>query len=345
MNEADMSYWKSSLEDIEECISGIQKGRVTLIGRSAGGRPIYLIEYGKSESGNRTANYSSAIGARDLSAYKNHTKPHICLISGEHGAEWEGIVANLNLIHIFETGKDYQGVRFDELAAWPENSYIAIIPCANPDGRARIPLKTVVGLDRQTFRKWDQGIWNNGQICEWPDCKRVHPIKGYVKFLGGYFNDNGVNLLHDNVFAPMAEETKVLLKTISDMAPDFIGCMHGHAGMGWGHLVPAYRQNEECMEACMKLDDLVNQRMKERDYHFKRRQGDWTECFRKAHMNLHDALHLCSGAMVLTYESDQGIIVKDGDENFVENRHEKIYGKAMTFYEAVMEFMNIGQEE
>ena len=95
----------------------------------------------------------------------------------------------------------------------------------------------------------------------------------------------------------------------------------------------------------MKLDNLVNRRMKEKGYHFKRRQGDWTECFRKTHMNLHDAMHLCSGAMVLTYESDQGIIVKDGDEHFVENRHEKIYGKAMTFYETVMEFMSIGQEE
>lgn len=341
MNENEMSFWKSSLEDIEECIKTIKKGRVSQIGKSAGNRPLYLIEYGEPDIFERTANYSSALGAGDVSAYKKHTKPHICLISGEHGAEWEGIVASLNLIHIFETGKDYRGANFDKLATWPEKAYIAIIPCANPDGRARIPLKTIVGLDRNTFRKWDQGIWADGQICEWPNCKRIHPIKEYVKFMGGYFNDNGVNLLHDNAFAPMAEETKALLKTISEMGPDFIVGMHGHGGMDWGHLLPAYRQNEDCMKKCMELDELVNQHMEEKGYHFRKRMGDWTECFKRAHINSHDAMHLCCGAVTLTYESDQGVIVREGDEKLLDGRHEEIYGKAMTFYETVMEFMSI----
>lgn len=334
----DLKYWKSSIADIDEAVSKIKKGRVSEIGKSAGGRPVYLIEYGERGKYERTANYSSAVGAGDVSAYKQNKKPHVLIVSGEHGAEWEGIVASINLINIFETGKDLRGIAYPELENWYKNAYVALIPASNPDGRARIKQDTVVGLTRPKFRELDQGIWLDGTFCDWPDCKKFHPIKKYVKQLGGYFNDDGVNLIHDNAFAPMAEETKAVLKTISDIAPDFIAAMHGHGGMDYGHLVPSVKQNITCMKKCIELDDLVNDMMAERGYNFRKRGPKWEDFPLREHINLHDAMHLCSGAITMVYESDQGVIVRGGDENKLENRHKLIYEKAMTFYEAVKIF-------
>ena len=53
---------------------------------------------------------------------------------------------------------------------------------------------------------------------------------------------------------------------------------------------------------------------------------------------MHDAMHLCSGAITVVYESDQGVNVRDGDESKLENRHTLIYEKAMTFYETIKIF-------
>ena len=53
-------------------------------------------------------------------------------------------------------------------------------------------------------------------------------MRGKVGFLGAYFNDGGVNLMHDEFFAPMAEETKALLRIARQEAPDFILNLHSH---------------------------------------------------------------------------------------------------------------------
>ena len=60
-------YWKTTLQDVEETLKLVKKGTVTLAAKSAGGRPIYMVEYGKSNLPKRTANISSALGAADMS--------------------------------------------------------------------------------------------------------------------------------------------------------------------------------------------------------------------------------------------------------------------------------------
>ncbi len=69
-------------------------------------------------------------------------------VSGEYGAEWEGIVATLNLINIFETGENLRGVKYPKLENWYKNSYIALILVASPDRRDRIKCDAVAGLTR-----------------------------------------------------------------------------------------------------------------------------------------------------------------------------------------------------
>ena len=62
-------YWKTRLDQVEETLAHVKKGRVTKPAVSAGGRPIYMIEYGKSNLPPRKANLSSALGGKDFSSY------------------------------------------------------------------------------------------------------------------------------------------------------------------------------------------------------------------------------------------------------------------------------------
>jgi len=331
-------WWKSELSDIEAAVASVKKGKVSIIGQSAGGRNIYLFEYGKRSEYLRTANYSASLGCYKPETYKQNKHPHIMIVTGEHGAEWEGIVSGLNLVQIFETGKDYAGMAYPELATMPERAYIALILTANPDGRARVKYKTVVGMDRISFRKEDQGIWNNGEYCEWPDVKAVHPIKGMVQKLGGYFNDDGVNIVHDNFANPMAEETRVLLKTVSDIGPDIVVDMHGHGHLGGGHLIPSPHQCTECYQACYDFSVKWANNMNKYGYQAKTIEME-IDRLKIPSFNLQDAIHVTCGAMVMVYESDQGVLLQREDESRLQNRHEKIYEKHLIFYRTVDEFM------
>ena len=69
--------------------------------------------------------------------------------------------------------------------------------------------------------------------------------------MGGYFNDDGINIIQDNPFHPMAEETKAILAMAEQIAPDFIVHMHGWAGVDGDHIVPAIHQNTRCHNICV----------------------------------------------------------------------------------------------
>src|SRR5436190_242075 len=46
--------------------------------------------------------------------------------------------------------------------------------------------------------------------------------------LGAYWNDDGVNLMHDEWFEPMAPETRAFFKLAREEGPDFIVSLHSH---------------------------------------------------------------------------------------------------------------------
>lgn len=225
-------FWKSTLEDIDRELSLVQKGSVSE-SRSAGGRPIYTLTYGHPNRLCRTANYSSAAGARDLGCYADKTQPHIrpCLflVGGIHGGEPEGIMAILNLIRLLETGTDLAGTPQPELTALAEKVNLVLIPCANPDGRARFPFSSALDMPLDTFRYYAQGTWKDGSLCNWPDCKKVHPIREASARLGAYYNDDGINMMHDRFCSPMAVETALLLEIAEAFAPDLTLLLHGCA--------------------------------------------------------------------------------------------------------------------
>ena len=53
-------------------------------------------------------------------------------------------------------------------------------------------------------------------------------MKGDVGILGAYFNDDGVNLMHDDFFLPMARETEAILRLARREAPDMAVSLHSH---------------------------------------------------------------------------------------------------------------------
>ena len=225
------SWWKGSIQDVLDTIQLVKKGEVELLCETPGKRPVYMVRYGKKNDLKRTANYSSAMGARNYKCYADKSGadyiPTVAIIGAEHGGEFEGTVAINNLIKNIETGTDYAGNENTELIEALSGINLLLIPCVNMDGRARVPLRTFVGQSYEGFRYYSQGTWKDGSLAIHPWCKGVHPIKEDSGYLGGYFNDDGVNIVHDNFFFPMAEETKALLKIADEYVPDISLHLHG----------------------------------------------------------------------------------------------------------------------
>lgn len=335
-------WWKSRHKDVCEILAGAKKGKVSLLCTSPGNRKIEMISYGKPFEYERTANYSSAMGAKDITYYKkNAPYPTIVMIGSTHGFEFEGTVTLLNLISLFETGCDLAGNKNELLSSWYENAHIIIIPMLNPDGRERVPFDTAVGLDRETFRRYAQGEWLDGTMCDWPQCKAYHPIKPYVKRLGGYFNDDGVNIVHDNFFAPMSQTTRSLLELVEKTAPDMVIDMHGHASMGDGYILPSVHLSDERMRQWLEFEEMWIEKTSSEGFKY-RRVVQWhvDQAKEKGSFNIADAISVICGALSAAYESDQGVIEDKADIYTPVQRHERIYRKHMIFYECVKEYAN-----
>ncbi|MHC4682674.1 MAG: hypothetical protein ACYTEK_28865 [Planctomycetota bacterium] len=146
-----------------------------------------------------------------------------------HGAEVEGLTGLVNLINIMETGHDLAGRSQPELHALGRQCRLLIIPAGNPDGTARFEPRALFGMELDDLRFWGQGTWSDETFCGWPESKRCHPMTGHdVGFLGCYFNDEGVNPMHDEFFAPMGPEAPAILKVAQQEGPDLAVSLHSH---------------------------------------------------------------------------------------------------------------------
>ena len=222
------SYWKTDLTSIDEQAGRIRRADVRVIARSPGGRPVYAFAYGEKQTIAQRANYNSACGARDRRWFDGEgpKKPVVLLIGAVHGHETEGVAALYNLVEILENGCDLRGEAHSEIVRAAEKIRLVIVPVANVDGRARVEPASMVGTSNEALRYWGQGTWKDGTLCGWPGCKQCHPMKADAGFLGGYFNDDGINLMHDQFFHPMAKETQALLDLAAEEHADSIIQLH-----------------------------------------------------------------------------------------------------------------------
>lgn len=227
------SWWRSGEADIQEFLSDrIHHGKVVELARSPGGRPVRAVFYGEPELTLRgSANLNSALGARKPEAYWRRAErrgPTVFVLGGMHGHEIEGMMGSLSLLRLMEEGVDLEGTPQPDLLEKLQATRLIVIPLANPDGRARVPYDGWVGLPRPEMTRVGQGTRADGSSYGWPGCKAVHPMQGDVGELGGYFDDAGINLAHDEFFAPMSPVTTALFKLIVAEAPDLLLNLHSY---------------------------------------------------------------------------------------------------------------------
>ena len=240
-------FWVGDLTGLSTRLKKLAEGEVRVIATSPGGRPIHLVTYGQKEDVGHKANFNSAVGAREVAAYMDKTerqKPVILFIGPVHGAEVEGLTGLVNFIHIMETGEDLRGRPQVPLRALGKRCRLLIIPDGNPDGIARFEPRSLCGMEGIDLRFWGQGTWSDDSFCGWPQSKRQHPMAGdNIGFLGCYFNDRGVNPMHDEFFDPMGPEAPAILKVAAREGPDLAVSLHSHENKP-AVLRPAYVTEE-----------------------------------------------------------------------------------------------------
>ena len=309
-------FWRTRAEDVDAALDAAKIGEVHTLCTSAGGRRIRYITYGDKPDYCRRANYSSACGGKDPACYADRAgrAPTVMLIGATHGQETVGVLAIMNLISLLETGRDLRGEAVPSIteAYAALKPRLVIIPVYNIDGRARCVPDSMIGEPHESLRYHGQGTWKDGSLCGWPECKKVHPIKEAAGFLGAYYNDDGVNLMHDNFFAPMAEETRALMALADAEAPECVIGLHGHGGTNSTNVllqptyVPRYIK-----ESVFRLATDIAAREAARGLQSSVRPVAPEEDFPPPSFNLTSALHHISGAVSVTYEAYQGLDAQD----------------------------------
>jgi len=306
------SFWKSRLSDVEEAVGQVARGRVRVLARSPGNRPIHLVTYGEPLGrGKATANYNSACGGADPASYapgKDGTqRPVVFLLGPVHGGEFEGVVGLVNLIRVAETGEDWRKRPWPELAANLARCRVLIVPSANPDGRARCPYDSYVGEALADSERVDMGTRPDGSSYHWPEVKRIHPMRGpAVGTLGAYFNDDGINLMHDEWFDPMAAETRAFFRLVREQAPDYIVSHHSHASAP--SIEPTAYVPRAVKESIRQIGDRVQRRyagsgLPNRNGPVPAEDG---VNFPPPSFNLSSALHHACGGVSFVYECCTG---------------------------------------
>ncbi len=226
-------FWISTPGEVNRFLDDhIHAGTGTTIGTTAGGRPIRAVVYGQRRQGKGTTTFSGSLGFGNVRAYAgpDHEKRVYLGIAAVHGGEFEGIVGMVNLLCVLETGKDLRGKPWPEITAAAKSlDRIIVIPIVNADGRARVPLRMGLhrGSDETIPEYFNTGGWRDGKNIGWPDCKQFIPLDfSGTQFPGGYPNDNGVNIQHDDFFGQRQPETQALLDLVAAERPDLILNMH-----------------------------------------------------------------------------------------------------------------------
>lgn len=329
-------FWRTDLDDLATRWQQLERGHQRVVATSPGGRSLHLITFGAREKVERLANFNSAIGAREPSAYLDRdkrVKPVIFLVGPVHGQETECLVGLVNLIHVMETGRDLRNRSQPVLRQLGDRCRLLILPSGNPDGLARFEPKTSRGMTVAETEFWGMGTWADHEIAMWPKSKRLHPhIGARVGFLGCYFNDDGINPMHDEFFAPMGPEAPAILKLAQDEAPDLAVSLHSHSSRP-AILRPAYVPLEIQHDVQTLAKRFYTKLDQAELSHGQRFEPSAESGEHPAPFNLASALYHTSGATVFTFESPRGII----DEGACHVDFDQMLDIHLLLFEAMMQ--------
>ncbi len=227
------AFWINAVDEVNDFLAAnVHSGTLEVIGKSAGGKPITAVIYGEQREGAGTTTFSGSLGFRDVRAYRgpDHDKTVYLGMAAVHGGEFEGIVGIVNLISVIETGKDLRGMEWPDIRdVVTKLDRLILIPVVNPDGRQRIPLRMEEyrGTDYTVHEYLNTGGNPDGTIIGWPQIKEFIPMDfSRPGFPGGYPNDAGVNIQHDDFFGSRQPETQALFDLAERERPDLIINMH-----------------------------------------------------------------------------------------------------------------------
>ena len=269
-NKEIPSFWLNSFDDVTRFLkNNVRKGKLEVIGTSAGGRPVRAVVYGHPRQGKGTSTFSGSLGFGDVRVYRgpDHEKTVYMGMSAVHGFELEGIVGTVNLISVIETGKDLRGKEWPEITSVvAQLDRLILIPIVNPDGRARVPLRMEPyrGKDNTINEFLNTGGNPDGTIYGWPQIKEFIPADfKRPGFPGGYPNDAGVNIQHDDFFGKRQPETQALFDLTERERPDLILNMHTGAlymimlrSFGEPALFPVFDSLFKYVQTGLALNDL-----------------------------------------------------------------------------------------
>jgi hypothetical protein len=159
-------------------------------------------------------------------------------------------------------------------------------------------------------------------------------MKGDVGFLGAYFNDHGINMMHDEFFNPMAEETKAIMKVAQENAPDYMPVLHSHGSSPavlQASYVPRYIK--------IKIQKFANQladryeSMELPNHRLPDPVEDGVK-FPPPPFNLTSALHHVCGGMSFTFECSHGL----KEPNYAQLSHDQILDIQLILYDELLKF-------
>ena len=304
-------FWKSDWAEVNAYLDGVRDAQVWEIGRSQGGRPIRAVAYGGKEPIERRTSLYSAQLARHLEGFFDpgkRSRPVIVIISTIHGGEVEGCVSCVNLSSLLERGTDLRGRKWGALCNLASEARVVLIPIAQPDGRVRSGVRHLVGATRADMVYYGQGAPKEpgDEPVTWEWFLRRHPVPlDEVDFLGGYFNDAGVNIDLDDFFSSQkAPETEALLNLVREETPDCVLVLHAHAPGAYisqpNAFVPQQVQFHQA-----QIGALVGERLSREGLRPAWRPSRGP--YEPPYFNLPTALHHVSGALPLAFEFPHGV--------------------------------------
>lgn len=229
-------FWKSSWQHVEEAAARAGTGVCREIGQSAGGRSIPVFQYGPAEPVKPSTTISSAMASDSPKCFYDPTqraRPSVVLIGMIHGGETEGMALALSLIDLMETGRDSMGKERPGLREKMDRVRLTLLPCLNPDGRIKSAVDHLNGAELEELFLIQQGVFRDGTLFRGRKIKEVQPVpEGMLTFRGGYYNDQGVNLQHDDFFGPtLAPENQAVARLFREEIPDAFLTLHAHGAL------------------------------------------------------------------------------------------------------------------
>jgi hypothetical protein len=353
LREADLppDFWVSTVEGAAHFLRDqVHRGTVATIGTSAGGRPIKAVLYGQARDGRGTTTFSGGLGSHNVGAYygPDFDKKVYLAMASVHGGEFEGIVGLVNLISVLETGRDLRG------RSWPGITEVAsridrmiVIPIVNMDGRARIPLRMEAfrGSDSRVVQFLNTGAWSDGSLIGYPMVKEHIPLDfSRTMFPGGYPNDNGVNLMHDDFLGACQPETRALLELTARERPDLVLNLHTGAAdenfftrmlkppMIEEALRPVFDGLYRAVHTALARDGM-------QDSKDPSIEADPTSAFSEQ-FNLNTALDFNCGALSVTVESpSHGYAGKNKHGEFVRHTADQLLDEQLTVQQEAMRYL------